>query len=179
MTTENDEKLEENFKELLTEVSKIGSLLDEVDTIEEDKVDSNTPNTPPPTKIPVTDDNLQEYVYNSATSLIDSSLFTLDKIKQGVSSVMDPRELTALADLIKATTSSIDVLNKVAMEHKKMENAKEMKKMDIEAKKEIGMNKVNHQTNILVASREEVLEQLVNKTINQDKTSKQEKIIDV
>lgn len=159
-----DKENNENFKELLNEVSKIGELIDEIDS----EMDNSTP---PVTAIKptITENNLQEYVFNSATNLIDSSLYTLDKIKKSVSSVMDHKELTALAELIKATTSSIDILNKVAMENKKLENAKDIKKMDIEAKKELGNTKIKNQTNILVASREEVLKQLIDKTIDNNK----------
>jgi len=175
---ENENKIEENFKELLTEVSKIGELIEEVDNIDDsnDNDDSTNPNiqqsitnTPTVSTFNPTDENLQDYVYKSATSLINSSLFTLDKVKKSVTSVMDFRELTALAELIKATTSSIDVLNKVVMENKKLKNAKEIKKMDIEAKKELGNTKIKNQTNILVASREEMLKQLVEKTIDSNK----------
>jgi hypothetical protein len=167
MTKDKNEEVEENFKELLTEVSKIGELIGEVDPSDHNtnQHDSSIQTTQPP----LTEDNLQDYVFNSATNLIDSSLFTLNKIKQGVSSVMDHKELTALAELIKATTSSIDILNKVAVENKKLKNAKDIKKMDIEAKKELGNTKIKNQTNILVASREEVLKQLVEKTIDPTK----------
>ena len=123
MTDETKEKkVEENFKELLKEVSKIGDLIEEVDNADKTNSDAQKEE-----KSVITDDNLQEYVYKSATDLIDSSLYTLEKIKQCVSGVMDHKELTALANLINATTSSIDVLNKVAMSNKKLENAKKMK----------------------------------------------------
>ena len=196
MENQEDKKIEENFKELLNEVSKIGEVIQELpieennsetdcrDESEEsdESEDSNEidasskPNVKQTQVQPVTqvqkfvpsDNNLEEYVYNSATSLINSSLFTLDKVKKSVSSVMDHRELTALAELIKATTSSIDVLNKVVVENKKMKNAREIKKMDIDAKKEIGNTKIKNQTNILVASREEVLKQLVSNTLDKN-----------
>lgn len=174
MSENKKENNEENFKELLTEVSKIGELIVEVNPTEkDDSNDVNDSTATTSTKPPLTEDTLEEYVYDSATDLIDSSLFTLNKIKQGVSSVMDHKELIALAELIKATTSSIDILNKVAMDNKKLKNARDIKKMDIEAKKELGTNSIKNQTNILVASREEVLKQLVDKNI------KNEKIIDV
>lgn len=175
METENKDKIEENFKELLSEVAKIGELIDEVEDIGGEEATENEKNESQPSTSSITtqtekvnDENLEEYVYNSATSLINNSLFTLEKVKKSVNSVMDFRELTALAELIKATTSSIDVLNKVVMENKKLKNAREIKKMDIEAKKELGTTKIKNQTNILVASREEALKQLVENSISAD-----------
>lgn len=186
MEKTEEAKIEENFKELLNEVSKIGEIIEEIPDADESEEtedgsedqDADTEQQAVSTVKPVpvaapkmalTDENLEEYVYNSATSLINSSLYTLDKVKKSVSSVMDHKELTALAELIKATTSSIDVLNKVVVENKKMKNAKDIKTMDIEAKKEIGNTKIKNQTNILVASREEILKQLVEKTLDADK----------
>jgi hypothetical protein len=165
---EEKQKLEENFKELLSEVSKIGECIENLEEKDETSDNNEVKTNSIAPKFTPDDENIQDYVYKSATELIDSSLFTLDKVKKSVTSVMDHRELTSLAELIKATTSSIDILNKVVMENKKLKNAKEIKKMDIEAKKEIGNTKIKNQTNILVASREEILKQLVDKTISQD-----------
>lgn len=173
---EEKQKIEENFKELLSEVSKIGECIENLEEKDEEDSESQDLETEKDTnkskslipKFSPNDENIQDYVYKSATELIDSSLFTLDKVKKSITSVMDHRELTSLAELIKATTSSIDILNKVVMENKKLKNAKEIKKMDIEAKKEIGNTKIKNQTNILVASREEILKQLVDKTIQQE-----------
>ena len=147
MENPDQEKIEENFKELLNEVSKIGEAIEEVAIPEEESDEDGdlSENETPATTIPAvsatpivkfvpTDENLEEYVYNSATTLINSSLFTLEKVKRTVSSVVDHRELTALAELIKATTSSIDVVNKVVMENKKLKHSKEIKEMDIAAK---------------------------------------------
>jgi hypothetical protein len=183
MENQEQEKIEENFKELLSEVSKIGEAIEEVVVPEEDESEEDgeisendnptitvpTVSATPIVKFVPTDENLEEYVYNSATTLINSSLFTLEKVKRTVSSVVDHRELTALAELIKATTSSIDVLNKVVMENKKLRHSKEIKEMDIAAKKELGNTKIKNQTNILVASREDVLKQLVDKTLDASK----------
>ena len=183
MENPEQEKIEENFKELLNEVSKIGEAIEEVAVPEEEETEedgeiteneNSTAIVPAVSAAPIvkfvpTDENLEEYVYNSATTLINSSLFTLEKVKRTVSSVVDHRELTALAELIKATTSSIDVLNKVVMENKKLRHSKEIKEMDIAAKKELGNTKIKNQTNILVASREDVLKQLVDKTLDANK----------
>jgi hypothetical protein len=188
MQNEENKKVEENFKELLNEVSKIGECIEEIESIEQEKTltdnndtvneDENKNTSQNNLKFIPDDENLQEYVYKSATDLIDSSLYTLDKVKKSVTSVMDHRELTSLAELIKATTSSIDILNKVVMENKKLKNAKEIKKMDIEAKKEIGNTKIKNQTNILVASREEILKKLIDKT-DLEVNKEDEKIINI
>lgn len=160
-------KIEENFKELLSEVSKIGEIIEEVEADEGVQGSDSSENAIITTPITYNDENIKDYAYSSATKLIDNSLSMLDRVKKSVTSVMDFRELTALADLIKATTSSIETLNKVIVENEKIKSAKEIKKMDIESKKELNTGKIKNQTNnILVASREEILQQLVDKTIN-------------
>jgi len=169
MENEQKPENEENFKELLDEVSKIGTCIEELESveIEDDEETEETTNESPKEK--VTEDNIQQYVFDSATDLIDSSLYTLNKIKQSVTNVMDHKELTSLAELIKATTSSIEILNKVAMDNKKLQNARDIKKMDIEAKKQLSEGKVKNQTNILIASREEMMDKLLDKAVNNDK----------
>lgn len=177
MMNTNDDK---NFEELLEEVKKIGEKI-------EDSTETLTTNSPnlsandnttitPVASAPInqntikSDENLQEYVYKSAETLINSSLATLEKVRKSVTSAMDHKELTALAELIKATTSTVEILNKITVENKKINSAKEIKKMDIEAKKEIGSIKnIKTQNNIVIATREEILKQLVNKTFEEPK----------
>jgi len=72
--------------------------------------------------------------------------------------------------LIAASTGAIETVNKLNIQHKKAEANKELKKIEIEGKKEIQklkndgyLNLPQGNTNILVATREEIIAQLTGK----------------
>ena len=63
-----------------------------------------------------------------------------------------------LANLLKATTSSIDSLSRIFVQNKRSETSVNVKQMDIDSKKEL--LETDHQ-NKLELSREEVLDRLL------------------
>jgi hypothetical protein len=82
----------------------------------------------------------------------------------------DPEMMAGLASLIAASTGAIETVNKMHIQNKKFEDAKELKKLDLEGKKEIQrlkndgyLNLPAGNTNILVATREEIIAQLTGK----------------
>lgn len=113
----------------------------------------------------VSDDSINDFIMSRASALIDKSMGTLDEIKQNVESAGDPEEVDAYAKLITAIASSIEALNKINIQNKKDKSAKDIKKMDIEAKKELAANQPKnlptHNTNVLIAPREEVMKRLM------------------
>ena len=54
----------------------------------------------------------------------------------------------------------IEILNKIAINKEKLENSVKIKEMDINSKRE----ELEVKTNVFLASREDVLKQLINKT---------------
>jgi len=78
--------------------------------------------------------------------------------------------MAGLASLIAAGAGAIETINKIHLQNKKAENNKDLKKLDIEGKKEIQrlkndgyLNLPQGNTNILVATREEMIAQLTGK----------------
>ena len=85
----------------------------------------------------------------------------------------DPEMMASLASLIAASTGAIETVNKMHIQNQKAETARELKKLEIEGKKEIQrlkndgyLNLPAGNTNILVATREEMIAQLTGKVKN-------------
>ena len=70
----------------------------------------------------------------------------------------DPDSISALADLIKASSGAIESLNKIVVQNKRSATTLTAKKMDTEAKYAIE-DKRNE--NALIASREEVFKKIL------------------
>jgi len=106
--------------------------------------------------ISITDDNINEYILNKASRLVEGGVDTIDVLRETVlAASTEPHEIEAYSELFKAVTGAIDVLNKVNIQNKKTKASKEIKEMEITARKELPENKGN--TNILIATREEII----------------------
>jgi hypothetical protein len=116
----------------------------------------------------LTDDNVGEYVYKKSSELVDSTLSAVQSLKDTVLTGSDPKEIAALSTLINAATKALDQLNKINLQNKQTKSNEEMKKLEIAAnsKKPVLPNT----TNVLIATRDEILNQLF------DKPSRREKI---
>lgn len=116
-------------------------------------------------ELDVSKDNLEEYVIERSSQLINQSLDVMDNLKDYIMASNDPDSISALADLIKASSSSIDNLNKIVVQNKRTATTLVAKKMDIEARKD-QEEKDPHK---LIGTREEVFKKIM----------EQAKVIDV
>ena len=121
----------------------------------------------------ITDDNVNSFVYKKSVELVSASLGAVQTIRDSVLTGVDPKEIAALSQLINATTRALDTLNQINLQNKKSKSNAELKKMELEANKMIA-SKIPQTTNILIASRDEIL-----KGLNCKKTSKNDDIIDM
>lgn len=121
----------------------------------------------------ITDDNVNSFVYKKSVELVSASLGAVQTIRDSVLTGVDPKEIAALSQLINATTRALDTLNQINLQNKKSKSNAELKKMELEANKMIA-SKIPQTTNILIASRDEIL-----KGLNGKKTSKNDDIIDM
>ncbi len=103
-------------------------------------------------------DELEQFLINKAGKLINDSMEMVDNVKQYVAAAPNSEEVESLANLLKATTSSIDSLSRIFIQNKRSETSIDVKKMDIDSKKEL--LETDHQ-NKLELSREEVLDRLI------------------
>jgi len=115
------------------------------------------------------DDNVSDYVYKKTAEVIEVGLQTVNNLKDLVTSGQDPREISALAQLISATTKAIDNLNKINLQTKQHKNNLEVAKVEASGNKMLGTGPQTN--NILIATRDEIM----NKFLEGGKSGKKEK----
>jgi hypothetical protein len=132
--------------------------------------------TPAITRTPepdLTEDKVTDFVVKSAGALVNAGLGSVNDLRELVVQGQNPDEIAALASLISSTAGAIEALNKLTLLNKKNQASKELKQMEIEGKKQIASlagsnpgngNTFNNTTNVLVASREEIIKQFLNDT---------------
>ena len=111
----------------------------------------------PPTAPGVTPENLEQYVIDRSSTLIDRSMSLLNDMSQTLSSAPDQANASALAELINATASAIETLNKVLINQKKIEASIHIKTIDVESKQ--ANNERDNMTK-LICTRSEMLRML-------------------
>jgi hypothetical protein len=117
----------------------------------------------------LTDQNVNEYVYRKSSELVESTLSAVNSLKDTVLTGNDPKEISALSQLINSATKALDQLNKINLQNKQNNNNLQMKKMEIESNSHL--SKMNPQTNnIVIATRDEIMERIF------DKSGKREKL---
>jgi hypothetical protein len=113
------------------------------------KIEKTTPN--------LNDQNVGEYVYNKTAEVIEIGLAAANDLKDSVVSGQDPKEISALAQLIAATTKAIDHLNKINLQAKQHKNNLEVANIEASSNK-LGLGNIGSQTNnIVIATRDEIL----------------------
>jgi len=121
-------------------------------------------------EVPKTEQEIQEFILKNSAQLATLSLKSVKDLQSIVAATGDPEQMAGLASLIAAGAGAIETINKIHLQNKKAENNKDLKKLDIEGKKEIQrlkndgyLNLPQGNTNILVATREEMIAQLTGK----------------
>ena len=122
-------------------------------------------------------EDLEKYLVEKTARLINTTLDAVDNVKDYISSAPENRDVASLAELMRSANSAIETMQKVHANRANNEARKELKTMDIEAKKEI--NIVDNQTK-LVMSREEIMNAMLNAPEEEDKKKDtKEDVIDI
>lgn len=103
-------------------------------------------------------EELEKFILNTSGRLVKDSLDMIDIVKERVAEAAEPEDVASLSELFKASTSTIEALNKVLLQDKKTMTTLTVKKMDIDSKKELAETETKAR---MMASREEVMEQLI------------------
>jgi len=103
-------------------------------------------------------EQLEKFILNTSGRLVQDSLDMIDIVKERVAGAAEPEDVASLSELFKASTSTIETLNKVLLQDKKAMTTIAVKKMDIDSKKELVETETRAR---MMASREEVMEQLI------------------
>lgn len=107
------------------------------------------------------DENVNQFILDKMGSLVDQGIDTIKTIQQGVVSGFEPSELLALSSLISSITKAAETVNKINLQNKKSKTAKELKKIEVEHKSKQLENGNNGNTNILIATRDEIFKQFI------------------
>jgi hypothetical protein len=108
----------------------------------------------------LTDDNINDYIYKKSTELVESSLQAIQTIRDTVIQGINPEEINALSTLIGATNKALDTLNKINLQNKKDKTSEKLKTLELAARKEMMSKRIPSQTNVLIATREEIMKTL-------------------
>jgi len=100
---------------------------------------------------------LEEYLVKTTARLIDTTLDAVDNVKDYISSAPENRDVASLAELMRSANSAIETMQKIHANKENIQARKDVKQMDIDAKKELN---IMDNTTKLVISREEVLKAL-------------------
>ena len=102
-------------------------------------------------------ENLETFILDNAASLVKDSIEMIQTIKEDVMAGADFKLVESTAELVKATTTAIDALNKIKLSDDKIKGQKEIKQMEIDSKKE----SESSQSKGMYISREELLNALL------------------
>jgi hypothetical protein len=103
-------------------------------------------------------DSMEEFIIEKTSKLISKTLSMVDNVSDYISSAPENRDVASIAELIRASTSAIDTLQRMHITAKNNDARKEIKTMDIEARIE---NNVRDNHTKIAMSREEVMEALL------------------
>ena len=110
----------------------------------------------------LTKEKLEEFIIKNSGKLIKRSLDIIDDVQAYISSAPDAKDVAAFAELLKASSASMESLNKIYISLEKNKTTKDIKQMDIESKE-----KQNTQDNIThLLSRKEIMKELMGKADN-------------
>lgn len=127
---------------------------DAVDNILNQLKQFNEPTTaaPPAEPVPQTPEELEEFIVRKSSELINRSLHALDKFEDMLSTTPSEESAEALSNLINASSSAIETLNRVLTNNKKVATAIKVKEMDIAAR--IENNKRDNSTRLMMTRKE-------------------------
>jgi hypothetical protein len=115
-------------------------------------------------------EKLEEFIIKNSGKLITKTLNIVDDVQAYISSAPEAKDVTALAELLKAASSSIEALNKVYTSIEKNKTVKEVKQMDIDSRE-----KINVQDNAtFLLSRKEIMQELIGKSKQEE-----DRVVDV
>jgi len=105
-------------------------------------------------------DNLNEFILNNARQIIQNGVQTIKDLQGIVGGTFDAKLLMGYAAVVQATTSSIDSLNKLNIQREQVKANKEIKILDIDARKQITSEKKPNNTLNIIATREEIIKMM-------------------
>ena len=103
-------------------------------------------------------DDLEQFVLDNSAKLIQNSMEMIESMKDYVAAAPNPDDVGAFAELFKASTHAMEVLNKILIQNKRGDTTKEVKQMDIDSKNRLA--NVENETKLLL-TRDAVVQKLI------------------
>jgi len=103
-------------------------------------------------------DKLEDFVLNSTGKLVTQGLDIVEGVKEYVMNNPESREVEALAEALKAVASALSVVKDIHITQMRRDGAKELKTMEIEARKEI---KQEENSTKLYITRDELFKKIL------------------
>lgn len=110
-----------------------------------------------------------QYFLDRSKAIIEAGVNAVQDMAPYVAQSQNPKEVSALAELMAATTQALDTLNKATLVDKKADRDEQLEKVRIEGRKELAeftqqKQNITNNLNVVVASREEIMNKLFGKT---------------
>ena len=102
--------------------------------------------------------DVEQFVIKNSGHLVQQSLEVMDNVKDYIMASGDPDSISALSELINASSKAIESLNKLVVQNKRSATTIATKTMDIEAKYTI---EDTRNKNALIGTREEIFKKLM------------------
>jgi hypothetical protein len=133
---------------------EVGTLLDQLQavSIKAEKVKEE--------RDPLKKENLEDFVIQRGGALVEDALDMVATMRDFIVSAPNAEDVGAYADLIKATSTALEALNRLTVTDKKSETSIKLKEMDIASRKELQQT---DNTQRILATREEIFKMLVDK----------------
>jgi len=109
-------------------------------------------------------DNLEKFILEKTGELVVEGLDTIKELKSIFVSNPNAEEIESLSQAFKAVSSALSVLKDIQVANSKIENNKELKEMDIKAKKELKEASKEDIPQKYLLTRDEVLKKLIEKS---------------
>jgi hypothetical protein len=109
---------------------------------------------------PLRKEDLEDFVIQRGGALVEDALDMVATMRDFIVSAPNAEDVGAYADLIKATSTALEALNRLTVTDKKSETSIKLKEMDIASRKELQQT---DNTRRILATREEIFKMLVDK----------------
>lgn len=110
-----------------------------------------------PETVNMTPEEIEQFVVQNSGKLITQSIGIIDDVKDYMVAAGDPDSLSSLSELIRASSTALETLNKIAIQDKRTKTTLAAKQMDLQAKT-IDTKPENGK---LIGTREEMFKRLI------------------
>lgn len=141
----DDTNVDDTVNSLLNQLKNVPTVTKKVNNVSKDDI---------------TRESIEKFVIEHASRLIENATESVEYIKDNVQAAPTAEDVISLSELIKSTSSAIEILNKISINKEKLATSVKIKEMDIANKRE----ELEVKTNVFLATREEVLQQLISKS---------------